>query len=252
MDELALSEQAEEALAALWLEEEQHGPDVETCLIAGDLSDGKPLAELAEAGLVARLKGPDRRRNQTQGVRLTSKGRAEAASVIRRERLAERLLTDVLQLDDLAATETACKFEHLLRRGIDDEICSLLGHPRYCPHGSPIPPGDCCRSGTHAPKKVISALADLSPGQSGVVAYVHSHKRELVQRLLSMGVVPGTAVSLVQSAPSYVIQLGQAQVAVDHETAKDIYVRVTSRRPRTLRRRGWGPLGRLRLRRGRG
>ncbi|HWE49458.1 MAG TPA: ATP-binding cassette domain-containing protein [Bryobacteraceae bacterium] len=75
----------------------------------------------------------------------TAAGEARARSVIRRHRLAERLFVDVLSIrDEHEVEESACKFEHILSPEVTDRMCTLLGHPKECPHGSPIPPGDCC------------------------------------------------------------------------------------------------------------
>jgi putative ABC transport system ATP-binding protein len=81
----------------------------------------------------------------SQVVELTARGRRRAADIIRRHRLAERLFTDSLALDSESEIEQqACKFEHILSPEATDKICIFLGHPRTCPHGSPIPPGQCC------------------------------------------------------------------------------------------------------------
>ena len=76
----------------------------------------------------------------------TREGEERARTVIRRHRLAERLFVDVLSIrDDHEVEESACKFEHILSPEVTDKMCTLLGHPKACPHGSPIPPGDCCK-----------------------------------------------------------------------------------------------------------
>jgi Mn-dependent DtxR family transcriptional regulator len=78
-------------------------------------------------------------------IEFTHTGRQRAADVIRRHRLAERLFTESLGMDDPAEVEEqACKFEHILSPEATDRICAFLGHPRTCPHGAPIPPGACC------------------------------------------------------------------------------------------------------------
>ena len=78
-------------------------------------------------------------------VELTVRGRQRAADIIRRHRLAERLFTDSLAMDSETEIEQqACKFEHILSSEATDKICAFLGHPKTCPHGSPIPPGPCC------------------------------------------------------------------------------------------------------------
>src|SRR5437879_4723342 len=81
-------------------------------------------------------------------VEFTQAGESRARSVIRRHRLAERLFMDVLSIRDDAAVESnACTFEHILSPEVTDRICTFLGHPKTCPHGSLIPPGECCENG---------------------------------------------------------------------------------------------------------
>ena len=90
-------------------------------------------------------------------VELTVRGRQRAADIIRRHRLAERLFTDSLAMDSETEIEQqACKFEHILSAEATDKICAFLGHPKTCPHGSPIPPGPCC--GRKQDSKLTAAL----------------------------------------------------------------------------------------------
>ena len=77
-------------------------------------------------------------------VRLTETGSRRARDVVRRHRLAERLFKDTFSIDDAEAHTQACKFEHIISPELDQRICTFLGHPKTCPHGNPIPPGDCC------------------------------------------------------------------------------------------------------------
>ena len=78
-------------------------------------------------------------------VDFTAAGRQRAMDVIRRHRLAERLFTQTLQVESEEEIEQqACKFEHILSPEVTERICSFLGHPGTCPHGSPIPAGACC------------------------------------------------------------------------------------------------------------
>jgi putative ABC transport system ATP-binding protein len=77
-------------------------------------------------------------------VQLTPAGSQRARDVVRRHRLAERLFTDTFQIGDFEARTQACRFEHLISPELDQRICTFLGHPKTCPHGNPIPPGDCC------------------------------------------------------------------------------------------------------------
>ena len=81
----------------------------------------------------------------------TEKGRKRAEDIIRRHRLAERLFVYTFRVqDEHEIAEQACRFEHILSPEATDSICSFLGHPRTCPHGSPIPAGECCIRGKHS------------------------------------------------------------------------------------------------------
>ncbi|HEX4544730.1 MAG TPA: ATP-binding cassette domain-containing protein [Candidatus Acidoferrum sp.] len=77
-------------------------------------------------------------------VQLTPVGSQRARDIVRRHRLAERLFKDTFSIEDSEAQTQACKFEHIISPELDQRICTFLGHPKTCPHGNPIPPGDCC------------------------------------------------------------------------------------------------------------
>jgi len=94
-------------------------------------------------GRMSELRLVDLRNGEVQ---LTSGGTRRARDVVRRHRLAERLFKDTFAIDDSEARNQACKFEHIISPELDERICSFLGHPKTCPHGNPIPPGDCCDS----------------------------------------------------------------------------------------------------------
>jgi putative ABC transport system ATP-binding protein len=81
---------------------------------------------------------------QNGEVQLTPGGSRRARGVVRRHRLAERLFKDTFAIEDSEVHNQACKFEHIISPELDQRICSFLGHPKTCPHGNPIPPGDCC------------------------------------------------------------------------------------------------------------
>ncbi len=77
-------------------------------------------------------------------VALTPKGEQRALNVIRRHRVAERLLYEVFGMDKEILHESAHKIEGILNPQSTDRICTYLNHPRTCPHGDPIPRGACC------------------------------------------------------------------------------------------------------------
>jgi putative ABC transport system ATP-binding protein len=81
---------------------------------------------------------------QNGEAQLTTAGTQRARDVVRRHRLAERLFKDTFSIDESEVHTQACKFEHIISPELDQRICTFLGHPKTCPHGNPIPPGDCC------------------------------------------------------------------------------------------------------------
>lgn len=159
-------------------------------------------------------------------VELTPSGHAIARETVRRHRLAELMLADVLEVREERIEPAACTIEHSLREGVDEAVCTLLGHPRRCPHGKPIPQGDCCRQAEIEQGKDVTALNDLRPGQSGRIAYVQTSEARKLHKLMAMGVLPGKAIKLIQGFPSYVFQVGHSQFAVDAEMARTIHVRL--------------------------
>jgi putative ABC transport system ATP-binding protein len=95
----------------------------------------RALARMSEMQLVELQNGT---------VQLTPGGSQRARNVVRRHRLAERLFKDTFAIDESEVHNQACKFEHIISPELDQRICTFLGHPKTCPHGNPIPPGDCC------------------------------------------------------------------------------------------------------------
>lgn len=174
------------------------------------------LGELTRRGLIHYQGGE---------VHLTADGLQRAERAVRRHRLSERLLHDVINIHGEQVDAAACEFEHSLHHGVDEQVCTLLGHPKTCPHGRPIPPGRCCKERKGAATAAVARLADLKAGEHGTIAYLSSRQAETVQKLMALGVLPGSAVTVIQTFPSVVFQVGQTQVALDNTLASDIYVR---------------------------
>lgn len=157
--------------------------------------------------------------------KLTESGLSAAKAVVRRHRLAECLLRDVLAVGDDQLDQDACQFEHILRPGLDDKVCILLGHPATCPHGRPIPPGECCEKAKTDVIAEVRPLANAQVGDRGVIAYLSTRDQREVQKLMAIGVLPGVPVCLIRRFPSYVFQMGYSQFTVDRELAQKIVVR---------------------------
>jgi DtxR family Mn-dependent transcriptional regulator len=214
---LELSEKAEEILEKLWTDDANGGGWASLRDLETD-EDGSTLNELRDEALVD---------VKDETVSLTTKGLDEARKVVRRHRLAERLLMDVLDTDPGMVEDAACRFEHVLRSGVEENVCTLLGHPRVCPHGSLIPPGRCCKEGLDEANRVVYPLSEMEAGQGGRIMYIHTHGESSIRKLMAMGVLPGFDVSLIQRYPSYVFRVGQTQIAVDADIASEIFVLVS-------------------------
>ncbi len=210
-----LSERAEEILETLWLETVENSRTPDLSLFRNDTA----FKELLDQSYVT--SGP--------GGRLTTKGTEEGRQCVRRHRLAERLFADVLQVKPGLVHEAGCRLEHMLHKGIEDNICILLGHPKTCPHGKPIPAGTCCTERRRKFESVVMPLGEMRKGQKGKIAYVHTNDREMLRKIMAMGALPGLAVTLLQQFPSPVFQIGESQFAVDKELADKIRVWVRDR-----------------------
>jgi len=131
-----------------------------------------------------------------RGVRLTEKGRRIALRMVRKHRLSERLLTDILNVEWGKAHDAACQLEH----GISDEIAKriekALGHPKTCPHGNPVPTE--CGGIT---EESSLPLAGFGPGEKGVIVKIADERPELLQYLETLGLKPDTFLEVVQKAP---------------------------------------------------
>jgi DtxR family Mn-dependent transcriptional regulator len=152
---------------------------------------------------------------------LTAKGSAHSKRLIRAHRIGERLIHDVLGREFESG---ACEFEHILSTEIVDGICTLLGHPRECPHGFAIPEGECCRVSARYAQQIIVPLTELAVGQTARVAYVYTRNDQQLHKLTSLQIQPGTVVKLHQEYPSYVIECEGASIALDAEVAGNINV----------------------------
>lgn len=202
------TEAQQEILEALWQHEEE----------------GRPLALAPEgSGVVSSLTAAGW--VDGSSLRLTPEGRDRARRAIRRHRLAERLLSDVLGSGDAAGHEDACRLEHSLMEGLAEKVCTFLGHPKVCPHGHPIPEGACCAEARTETAAAVGPLTLLGIGEEGRVAYLATAAEEDLQKFLSMGVHPGDRLTLVRKSPTVVFRCGHSQFAVDRELAAQVYVR---------------------------
>lgn len=213
----ARQENLEQALGLLWQRFEDGTREAEALhrMLMDEVS-ADVYEDLVQQGLI---------RQENHALALTPEGEEIAKEVTRRHRLAERLLTDVLDIGGNVMDTNACRLEHILSAEVTRSICTLLGHPRQCPHGSPIPSGSCCHEAEDELGPIVTSLDKLPLGSSGKIAYLSSSNPAQMHKLLSLGVTPGADFRLRQLSPSFVIEIGETQLALESVVAQGIFVR---------------------------
>jgi len=156
---------------------------------------------------------------------LKEKGEEKARELIRRHRLTERLLLEIFEMSEDEVEEEACKLEHILSPNVTESVCTFLGHPPTCIHGKPIPRGECCTKFKKEMKPLVLPLEELGLGDQGRIVFIAPKSHQRLDRLSTLGIVPGSIVRMHQKNPSYVIEIGETTLALDREIVKDIYVK---------------------------
>jgi putative ABC transport system ATP-binding protein len=126
----------DEVLVQMWaLIEDGRRPESHRIKVPDVVDNRRTLLGMVESGLIP-APGPI--------LEFTPRGRIAARDLVRRRRLAEVLFTSALHLPEPEVETVACRMEHIIDPEVTASICSFLGHPRQCPHGRPIPSGNCC------------------------------------------------------------------------------------------------------------
>lgn len=212
----------DEFLECIWVTAEEHGKtNTESLYKKFDKETvGLILSDMVEKKLIT---------IQDSVIHLTDMGQKKTTPIIRRHRLAERLLNDVLGVSDDVFERGACQFEHFINEDITASICTLLGHPKVCPHGKEIPPGECCSHTKRKLQPVFGPLSRLRNGIKAKVVYIATGSAKSLEWLSSIGVVPGLTFTVHHRKPSLVIQFGETQLSIDDDIAGYIYVRVINK-----------------------
>ncbi len=171
------------------------------------------LKRLQTQGLIERVEGD---------VLLTDQGRNAALDIVRRHRISERFLVDVLGLSWDEAHEDACKLEHALSPRVLIALEEYLKNPEVCPHGHPIPTQD-----GHVATVVGSPLCSLSEGAQVKIVQVEEDDDAMLTYLGSMGMFPGTEVKVCEIAPfkgPIIVEVGGSTYALGREVADKILV----------------------------
>ena len=206
----------EEYLEAIH-ELEEEGTEVIQARLAERLGHSAPSV----SEMIGRLKADGYVTVKKRSILLTSKGRNRAESVVRKHRLAERLLTDVIGLPWHKAHVEACRWEHVISDEVEDRLVVLLNNPTTCPHGNPIP-------GTDAPERELVALADFEPGDKVRLEVVTEQVEIDIDSLTYLsvhGFVPGTGARVRSKAPdgTLTLELPDDTIALGPALAQQLY-----------------------------
>ena len=145
-------------------------------------------------------------------IRLTSQGAKLAEQVVRRHRLAERFLTDILGLSWAEAHHEAGRWEHVLSDNVELAINRLLGDPTTCPHGNPIP-------GSHYEAPDALPLSDVGVGTGFVVSRIPEELEftpDMLEFLEDASVRPGVSGTVTASSPdgTTTVEIGGRHVGI--------------------------------------
>lgn len=205
-------------LTTIYRLDHDEGQDV----IAVRLADRLGITPPSVAGMLKRLQRDGLVQvDSRKFIRLTAEGARRAEQMVRRHRLAECLLTDVLHIEWWRAYEEA----HLLEHGISDiteaRLYEALGRPAHSPFGYPIP-------GTGAtPRLSMTTLADVNEGETVVIDRVFEEDEQLLQFFDEEGIRPGETVRLEALAPyrgTVTARLGDRLIVLGTQVARRIWV----------------------------
>ena len=160
-----------------------------------------------------------------RSLHLTDKGRRLATTVVRRHRLAERLLVDVIGLEWEKVHREADRWEHAISSDVEEKLVLLLGDPATCPHGNPIP-----GSKHHASSAPTVALATREPGP--VVVRRVNERLEIdddgIRLLAAARMMPGCAATVIENVDgSVTLDTETGQHTLPRRVAENLYVSVS-------------------------
>jgi len=212
-------ESTEEYLEAIY-RLEREGPGVTTSALASELG----VAPASVSGMLKKLAGEGYIEHRVRGeAKLTQKGLVVGVRVLRRHRLAECFLTEILGMEWDEVHGEACMLEHAISARVEERLIAVLGNPKNCPHGHPIPPADLS-----APEWPGFPLAQLEQDVAARVHGVTDEVPEMLRYLTTIGLRPGVEVRLVEKAPfggPVTIRVGaETQHAISLELARMVIV----------------------------
>lgn len=221
------SERIEEYLEAISKRQRTESP-VTNSSLAEDLGVSLPavtdmMRRLSAMGLI--------NYEPNKGATLTAEGNRMAITTIRRHRLWERFLTDILGLKWDKVHDEACRLEHVTSPETEERLASLIGKADTCPHGHPIPD----RDGNLADYG-LSRLSDSEPGQAVCIAAVGREDPVLLRKVENWGLKPGTVVTIKdrKKEGALELKLDSEILTVDRPTSEALLVKPADSKPDRL------------------
>ncbi|MCA4133827.1 metal-dependent transcriptional regulator [Arthrobacter sp. M4] len=167
---------------------------------------------------------------------LTETGRKRATEVMRKHRLAERLLADVIGLDWAYVHDEACRWEHVMSERVEKRLYDLLNHPTESPYGNPIPGlealgGSPAKPFSDGVINLLDAMADYSSGSTVVVSRLAEPiqvEPELLLQLEEGGIRPGARISLERVGEYISVRVADIEGALElpPEVAAHVFVTI--------------------------
>ena len=146
-----------------------------------------------------------------KGIRLTEKGKKEALGIVRKHRLAELFLVKVMGLGWEEVHDIAEKLEHVNSSRFYERIDELLNHPKFDPHGEPIPDSN---GKIHAQKR--TSLSDLAQGLTATITAVTEDEKSFLDHLNAKGLQIGDAVTIKKR------EMFDGSITLQHKSKKEI------------------------------
>lgn len=159
-----------------------------------------------------------------KGIKLTEKGLIHALKIIRKHRLAERLLTDTLKMEWSKVHEAACSLEHALTEEVLLYIEKALGYPKKCPHGNPIPTSEGIIEEEHS-----CPLNSLKNGECAEIVKITEESEDKLKILEKYGIRPGIKLYLVNKSlkDRFVkVKVNNKSLKLEMDMASAIWVRM--------------------------
>lgn len=173
--------------------------------------------------------------DQRRQVHLTEAGYTAAEAVLRRHRLTERFLVDMLGMQWHEVHEEACRLEHFISGAVEARVLANLHFPTTCPHGNPIP-GQVPSARTYLQDQHATRLSTVAPGETVsilCISEVVENEEELIRYLHDKGLTPGTQLTMLAPSPAVSdsssqtlcrLQVGAQEISIDHAVSTKIWV----------------------------